>query len=382
MSHSYKTRNIVVDGLAMDRIIVSGATGIIGFELVKKLMRHSSAEIVCLFLNYDTGAKTLIELAEKCGAHLTVLRCDLAREEDIIRTINSIAGRKKTLGVHLAADVSWSKELEEISALNIEGSVNFCRIVKSTSAQASIIYVSSAYTAMENWEYRNSYEESKAIAERRIRESFRDLPISTFSCSLVLGDSTTGKINRFHGLYPLIKYMTLFDVPFLVARPDCLVDLIPVDWTVNELFELVNRIICNGVTSNVVASAGNSRIKAKDLVQIIYDRINAFRTIRGLDPKPIPAMIPFRRWLFLQRSIKAWNIRNICPKVLQYYEALMKSYKHYIESDMVLPPRNITQAAPNPRNYLSTVIDYWLDKNKKMIERKLCRDDGVKSNVI
>jgi thioester reductase-like protein len=354
----------------MDRILISGATGVLGSQLTKTLLKNlHHNEIICLYRKTVPRLESFETLATN-GNRVKFLPCDLTCKSDVKLTIETLAKNVNTLGIHCAADVSWTKQLNDITPTNVQGSINFCKIIRDISVSPKVIYLSSAYTSTGDWNYRNTYEESKALGELEIKKRFPGIPISVFSCSLVIGHSKTGEIERFHGLYPLIKFATLFDVPFLVGRKSCLIDLVPVDWTVEQLFEMVKRHINGESNQEVVASVGDSRISLSHLIDLIYQQINKYRLETGFPDKPVPPILSYRQWLFLQRSVKIWNVKNLPARKFRYFEGLLNSYKHYIENDAVLPPRNITKQAPNPKTYFNIVADYWFNKNKLSILKR------------
>jgi len=354
----------------MNRVIISGATGVLGYELAKKLVRElRDIEIVCFYRNSDPRLEYL-KLNAVNGNTVKFLSCNLSVSDCIDYTIQSLSPVDECLGIHCAADVAWNKTLAEVIPINVQGSINFCEILRRTSKSPKIIYLSSAYTSTRDWEYRNTYEESKAMGEMEIKKRYPEMPISVFSCSLVVGNSSTGAIGRFHGIYPLLKFATLFDVPFFVGRKNCLIDLVPVDWTIEQLAALVNRSMNGNYNEDVVAAGGECRIPLIELAAIIYKQINKHRSEMGYPPKPVPPILSYRQWLFIQRTVKIWDIKGLPPRKFRYFEELLESYKHYIDNDKVLPPRNITCHAPDPRSYFDIVIDYWFNTNKELISKR------------
>lgn len=229
------------------KVLLSGASGTVGIPLAAALLsRDAELRLVCVLRSAKARAALHEGLPHALRSRLEVVEADLMDDASIDEAIRAAgtAGSHETptIGVHLAADVSWDKSCEEMQQINVRGTHNFARLLLASSARPHMIYVSTAYTQTHDWEYRNGYEESKALAERSLRNDFgARLPISTFSCSLVVGDSRTGEIARFNGLYPLIKFLAAFNPPFLVGNKDGLLDIVPVDWVVAELHAMVLR---------------------------------------------------------------------------------------------------------------------------------------------
>lgn len=348
----------------MNRVIVSGASGLIGIHVAEYLIQQNDIdEIILLYFNNYPK----IELME----NVTCIKCDLRSEEDVGLLIQKLGKSENVLGIHCAADVAWHKSLDEVTGINIGGSLNFSRLLNETSKHVSFLYLSTAYTSTSNWGFKNSYEESKALGEIEIRKKYPHFDFHVFSFSLVIGSTEDGYINHFHeGLYPLIKCMFFYDVPFLVGRKECRLDVIPLNWAMEELKLMIARFIRKDNVKDVVASAGINRISIDDLVRVIVDNINYYRRSFGLKEIPIPSIISYRRWLFLKRSMDAWDLKKESPKEIRFLERLLESYRFYIENDTVLDPKNISCTAPDPNNYFSKVIGYWFEKNKELVSRK------------
>lgn len=357
----------------MNRVIVTGASGLIGTHISEFLIQRKDIDEIILlyFKNYPKV---------KASENVKCIKCDLRSEEDVSSLIETIGNVENALGIHCAADVSWHKNLEEVADINIGGSLNFSRILSKTSIHVSFLYLSTAYTSSSNWEYKNSYEESKALAEIEIRKKYPKFNFCVFSFSLVIGSTTDGFINHFsEGLYPLIKCMFIYDVPFLVGRKECKLDVVPLDWAIGELKLAVDKLLINGYVEDIIATAGDNRISIENLVKIIFNNINNYRRSFGLAEKPVPLIISYRRWLFLKRSKETWNLEKKLPKEIKFLERLLESYCFYIENDKVSKPQNISCIAPNPNNYFSKVIAYWFENNKDLVCKKW--DIGIEKAV-
>ena len=355
------------------RILVSGATGVVGNGLMSCLFEQGiEAEIVCLVRSRKAEAEVL----DRFGGHenLSFLFCDLTDEDSVAKAIATVEPTERCVGVHCAADVAWDKTIDEVKGLNIDGSLSFARILASSSATPQMIYVSSAYTAMENWAYRNAYEASKAEAERQLRATFTTMPIATFSCSLVIGHSSTGEIHRYHGLFPLIRFLAMVRPPFLVGRRDCLIDLVPVDWVSEQLAALTRRAMIADVHEPVVAAAGASRVPAMRMIDIIEDRIAYHLDALGVEPRSHSVdILPHRRWAFLRRSVDRWQPPGLALRDFRLFDKIQSIYGPYTESDLVQPPLGVTRDVPDPERALVLTTDHWLDVHSEPLAARYAR---------
>ncbi len=96
----------------------------------------------------------------------------------------------------------------------------------------------------ENQNFRNAYEESKFEAEKGMREAMHHLPISIFRPSLIVGDSTTGEIDRMAGPYYLIN--AIVNMPSILPIPmpgkgDKPLNLVPIDFVCRAMHRISLR---------------------------------------------------------------------------------------------------------------------------------------------
>jgi nucleoside-diphosphate-sugar epimerase len=363
------------------RIVISGGNGVVGAGLIGELLARldPAIEIVCLLRSEQSRLDFLSRFGE---TRIQTLLCDLSHADSATAAAASLRHAQEAVGVHCAADVAWDKRLDEVLGINVLGSLNFARILTSTSSRLQLVYVSSAYTALEDWTYRNAYEESKASGERELRKAFPGLPIAAFSCSLVIGRRKDGAIHRFHGLYPFIKLMACMGPPFVVGNKACLIDLVPADWVSQELASLVERGLRHTLGEPVVAAAGARRIPVAAMLATIEDRINSFRARYGLPPRPPVTIMPARRWSFLSRSLEKWRPPGLSMRDFRYFDRLLQIYRPYTESDAVQPPRNVVEEAPAPETFLGISVDYWLKAHSDMVLRRMREDKAPWSQML
>lgn len=151
-------------------ILITGATGFIGKELVKELSREGGHEIYCLVRNYQKA-----EALKSIGAKL--IYADITREH----TLSKIVRYKIDVLYHCAAYVgNTNKELLE--KVNIEGTRNICQLAQHLNVDR-MVYLSSVAVITGNTQVpltedlpyaaTNPYGESKIEAEK-IVVSYRE----------------------------------------------------------------------------------------------------------------------------------------------------------------------------------------------------------------
>ncbi|WAC71669.1 SDR family oxidoreductase [Roseateles sp. SL47] len=358
------------------KLLLSGATGTLGVPLVQSLLTaHPELRIHAVLRSERAWLALQETLPPTLQARVRPLRVDLSDAANVAALAEVLHATERDsapmTGLHLAADVSWDKPCEDMVQVNVEGSRNFCRLLCALSSQPRMLYVSTAYTRMHDWPYRNGYEESKALAERTIRAAFGShMPMATFSCSLVVGDSRDGQIARFNGLYPLIKFLALFHPPFLVGHRDGLLDIVPVDWVVRELAALVEDLHAGRAPDEVVAAAGATRIRYEAVVRLIEARLSHHRAQHGLPPVPEVPILRDRQWSFLKRSLAAWQPPGLSSGDFRYFERLLQVYGTYASSDRVRAPLNVRTPAPDPQDFLGRTVDYWISRHPRALRAR------------
>lgn len=343
-------------------LIVSGASGALGSRFVRDwLSRYPTSRVIAVFRSAEAASRCMQALPMNSRVRLQCKIADLTDAASLTLLAASMPRVERACAVHLAADVAWDKTYEQMRELNVQGAERFCGFVRQVVRHPHFIYVSTAFTRSHGWVYRNGYEQSKAAAERGLRELYgHQMPISVFSCSLVVGDSIDGAISRFHGLYPLIRFIHSWSPPFLVGNRRGLFDLVPIDWVVDELIHLVSDCVAGGEPRDVVASSGEARRPYQEVIRIIESRIDRVRHKAGLAPlTPVP-ILRSRQWDFLKRALLAWRPEGISTRDFRYFERLLQIYGVYAESDHVRPPLNVRIPAPSAEAFLPKAVDYWL----------------------
>jgi nucleoside-diphosphate-sugar epimerase len=353
--------------------IVTGASGAIGALLLPCLMKHHPDSRVIALLRSDEAAQSVRSRLDGASqARLETVRADLSRRESVPQALQRMPRLDAAVGIHMAADVSWDKSAEELTPANVAGTLHFADILEQAVRKPRLVFVSTAFTQMADWTYRNGYEETKAQAERLLRAGFGlRHPMVTYSCSLVVGSAADGSITRFHGIYPLIRFLARFSPPFLVGNKTGRFDLIPLDWAVEQLLHAIQLLLEEPAPQDVVASAGEQRVSYERLVEIVLDRINADNAQAGVASLPAMPILRTRQWKFLKRSLAAWRPPGVNERDFRYFERLLEVYGQYAENDTVRAPLNVSAPSPSPERFLPRVVDHWLQTHHRPVRNKV-----------
>jgi long-chain acyl-CoA synthetase len=206
--------------------------------------------------------------------------------------------------VHCAASVSFAEPLEKARQTNVVGTrrmLELAELCKRRGGLGHFSYVSTAYVAGTHpgefgedeldvgQGFRNPYERSKFEAERLVRSCEGRLPIQIFRPSIVVGERTTGWTASFNVLYAPLKAFERGALPALPARRSAPVDVVPVDYVADAVFELAHDPVDGGRTYHLVA--GPQATSVGRLIELSAAHLG----------KPEPVVVPprlFRRVVY------------------------------------------------------------------------------------
>ncbi len=329
------------------RHVFTGATGLVGSAIVLELLRTDpSARVLGLVRPGNQGSRqrfvaTLERAARLYGLGSSLDQAIHSRCEAVDADVHHPRCGVDTLPMewrgaefwHCAAALQFHDRFEaEVMRTNVEGTANVLGLVKALGVGV-LNFVSTAYVAgtrtglireapvVEGGSFatNNHYERSKVIAERMVGES--GIPSRILRPSIVIGHSVTHGTLNFNGLYGFMRgvwkfrrmmartqedLMDTLEVR-LIADPDGLIDLIPVDFVAADAVGLSRA----GAEPGVYHLASVARIPTRQLLGLIFESL-------GL-----------RRPTFVDRgTVLTWIDRKLDGGI-QVYNAYLLGFKHF-----------------------------------------------------
>jgi thioester reductase-like protein len=268
-------------------VFLTGATGFLGMEVLARLLEHGDRDVFCLVRAADSTAAqerlqgVMGKLWRDPSPYFSRVH---AVAGDVTAPGLGIAAAERahvaediTAVMHCAASISFDLPLEEARQINVEGTrevIGLAREAKSNGRLDRFIHVSTAYVAGitrgtfrerqldAGQEFRNTYEQTKWEAEHVVNDA-SDLDPVIARPSIVMGESTSGWTPAFNVLYYPIRVFSRGLFPEVPARPEALVDVVPVDYVADALVQLLEDTSSSGVVNLV---SGRDACTVDDLI--------------------------------------------------------------------------------------------------------------------
>lgn len=263
----------------MRHALITGATGTLGQKLVGALLSQTDARLGLLVRDRkrmsaaERVRKLLAEQGlEHLGSRVTTLVGDvstpgLGLDPGDIARLNEPIDRL----FHVAATTDLGASSAEAERVNLQGTANVLRMARElhhAGRLGRLIHFSTAYIAGGRGDHlayeddlpvdaphANPYEASKSAAERMVRESFtQGLPTTIIRPSIVVGDSKTGAIPSFSGIYAFLRLWAYGVMNRMPAVADNPVNLVPIDYVTQAILEIASQEESLGKTYHLVAS--------------------------------------------------------------------------------------------------------------------------------
>jgi thioester reductase-like protein len=259
-------------------VLLTGATGFVGMELLARYLERTDQDVVAIVrAPNDDAARGRVDAVldnlfgyragrfagrvHAVAGELTAPRLGLDRAR-----WERLAGEASTV-VHGAASVSFALSLEDARAVNVEGTRRMLELAargRDLGMLQRYAHISTAYVAGTHvgrfcehdldlgQQFHNSYEQSKFEAEQLVR-SWHDLPFTILRPSIVVGDRNSGWTSAFNVLYWPLRALARGIFPAVPASPSAPVDVVSIDYVADAVYELCQGAGDAGQTYHLTA---------------------------------------------------------------------------------------------------------------------------------
>jgi NAD(P)-dependent dehydrogenase (short-subunit alcohol dehydrogenase family) len=354
---------------------ITGATGFIGKRLVRRLLQRDN-EPVCILV-YKPTPELIAALKEFWGAEanrVTLIEGDISKSDLGV----SAKDARKLKGkidhfFHLAAVYDLTAEPAQVVAANVAGVANalaFAKAIKAgcfhhvSSIAAAGLYEGAFREDMfeEARGFEHPYYSSKHKGEGLVRAE-TGIPWRVYRPGIVVGDSTTGEIDKIDGPYYFFKLIqkirdTLPSWFPMIGLEGGRINVVPVDFVVAAMDHLARLEGLDGRTFHLtdpnplrVGDMLNALARAAHAPAFTV-KINA--GLFGLAPpaltRGLMALTPFRR--MRKMMMKELGLPDDIFMFVNYPTRFDSR-----ETQKLLRPAGIT--VPNFEDYAWRLWDYW-----------------------
>jgi thioester reductase-like protein len=257
----------------MSTILITGATGMVGREVLARLAADLRYErVLCLVRpsKQESAQDRLDAVLRGVGGEPDPKRVIAVAGDVVQPELDLDADDRKTLAdvdriIHCAASVSFTLPLEESRLINVIGTERMLALARTLPRLERFDAVSTAYVAGRRDDlvheaelehdrgFHNTYEQSKHESEQLLRRAMADLPIAVHRPSIVVGDSRTGKTGAWKVLYWPLKVIARGLLPVIPYDPECRLDIVPVDFVADAILALADDPSTLGGTYHLAA---------------------------------------------------------------------------------------------------------------------------------
>lgn len=235
-------------------------------------------------------------LAPSEQARLTLLDGDAAHLDLGLsgREVRELAERVDRF--HHAAQVSYlGADPKEAEALNVGGTREALAVARALPRLRAFVHHGTAFVSGDrtglvredelhrDQRFRNAVEETKARAEKLVRDASAHVPTVILRPSLVVGDSATGEVDRLDGPYLLVLLLLSSPVELAIPLPGrgrAPLHIVPVDYVVRAARLLGLNPDAVGKTFHLVDRAP---LTAREVFELVA-KVGGRRSPRGFIP--------------------------------------------------------------------------------------------------
>lgn len=380
-------------------ILLTGATGFLGRELLGRLLLTRTEKIAILVRNSGRSQAAhrsealLNEIfgereAQRHAPRVEVVAGDASLEnfglgqsefEKLAREVSSV--------YHCAASTQLSQPIEDATAINCGGTEQVLKLLrlgkKFDGKKRSIFHVSTAYVAGATKgqvtadtlgkSFRNSYEHTKAEAERMVYASSSELETCIFRPSIIVGDSVTGQTSAFNVLYMPARMVISGVCKALPAVPDTPFDVVPVDYVSDAIIQLSSLENRRKNAYHLTVGVGRESSPHEILIHLLdtFSRYHEAANAFFIAPSRKACEAISRAWLSngaLRQSVQTLErilgtrLQAIINQVLPFVPYMLENPRFCTE-DTTAELQGTLNQPPQFESYAENIFSYCLETN-------------------
>jgi nucleoside-diphosphate-sugar epimerase len=326
-------------------MLVTGGTGVVGSELVRRARQAGWDVLGCS----RRGGPGCVQWDMTAGPPPATLH----RHWDVV--VHTAARPRRW---NTPPEVAWRANVGPLDHLG-----------KLVGADSHVVLISTAYAtghtnsvlATDLDDYRNSYEWSKAAAERAVAELFGTTTI--IRPPLVIGRRSDGGIDSFFGMYTILLALTTSMLPVLIADPDGRLEFV----STTDVADCSLRAAHGGRPAATVVHTlgrGGDALLTRDAFDITLDELNSWRTARGGERLEWPRYVNQEQW---QRFFRPFAERHLNHR----QNGVVRRLEPFIPYLNIREPLAVNWPVPPIEDCLRRSVGFWADRHQDMAGRDL-----------
>ena len=272
-------------------VLLSGATGFLGMELLARFLERSDRRVYALVraaseqqasARLQETLRLLFGERHRYSERVIPVCGDLTRPGLGMRERRRdwLAARVDEI-IHCGASVSFADGLGAARAVNLNGTQRMLELAGHCQARAGLrrfTYVSTAYVAGDRdgcfsedeldvgQGFRNAYERSKFEAEQLVRSWGGRMPVTVLRPSIIVGERASGWTCSFNVLYWPLRAFSRGAYVAVPGRADAPVDVVPVNYVADAVIVLSRAPEAEGATFHL--TAGRHASSVRELIEL------------------------------------------------------------------------------------------------------------------
>ena len=366
-----------------DKLLLTGATGIIGKELTKYFLSNTSIPLVLLIhskgkdLSSTEYVHSVLGLSPRdYGARIHLLNADITKKNLGLDSNKIKVCRDVNLAIHSAASTRFDLPIDDIRKINVQGTINTIQFLEKNTNLSKFAFISTAYTSgkrtgiireteMEHTAgFVNTYEQSKYEGEKAVQEYSKKVPIAIYRISTVIGDSKTGKVEHFTAPHHALRIMYLGLASMIPGNPNSYVDLIPGDVAAETISKLFLEHFKGNKVYHIIAGSEKS-YTLKEILKKSYEYLKKHNPEWASRNYPLPTITTNEAFELFMMSVEQAGNPLFCKvlRVMKYFAYQLSYSKIFEQRGLLADLPDYQDKMPHIDTYYGKVVGYCLKTN-------------------